>query len=45
MVQLTLPKNSTIRTGKTWPRPECTTNVRLAHAILMSTACHMENVG
>lgn len=28
MVQLTLPKNSTIRTGKTWPKPEGATNVR-----------------
>ena len=22
MVQLTLPKNSKVRTGKTWPKPE-----------------------
>ncbi len=28
MVQLTLPKNSRIRTGKTWPKPEGATNVR-----------------
>jgi len=28
MVQLTLPKNSTIRTGKTWPKPEGAKNVR-----------------
>jgi len=28
MVQLTLPKNSTIRTGKTWPKPKGATNVR-----------------
>ena len=28
MVQLTLPKNSTIRTGKTWPKPEGAANVR-----------------
>ena len=28
MVQLTLPKNSTIRTGKTWPKPEGATNIR-----------------
>ena len=28
MVQLTLPKNSRITTGKTWPRPEGATNVR-----------------
>ena len=28
MVQLTLPKNSKIRTGKTWPRPEGAKNVR-----------------
>ena len=28
MVQLTLPKNSTIRTGKTWPKPEGATNLR-----------------
>src|SRR5210317_2421836 len=28
MVQLTLPKNSTIRVGKTWPKPEGATNVR-----------------
>ena len=27
MVQFTLPKNSKIRTGKTWPRPD-TGNVR-----------------
>ena len=28
MVQLTLPKNSRIRTGKTWPKPEGATNIR-----------------
>jgi hypothetical protein len=28
MVQLTLPKNSTIRTGKTWPKTEGATNIR-----------------
>ena len=28
MVELTLPKNSRIRTGKTWPKPEGATNVR-----------------
>ena len=28
MVQFTLPKNSTIRTGKTWPKPEGAKNVR-----------------
>ncbi|WP_334195152.1 2Fe-2S iron-sulfur cluster-binding protein, partial [Pararhodobacter sp.] len=28
MVQLTLPKNSTIRTGKTWPKPAGATNLR-----------------
>ena len=28
MVQLTLPKNSRIQTGKTWPKPEGATNVR-----------------
>jgi succinate dehydrogenase / fumarate reductase iron-sulfur subunit len=28
MVQLTLPKNSQIRTGKTWPKPEGGKNVR-----------------
>ena len=28
MVQLTLPKNSRITTGKTWPKPEGATNVR-----------------
>ena len=28
MVQLTLPKNSKIMTGKTWPKPEGATNVR-----------------
>ena len=26
MVQLTLPKNSRITTGKTWPKPEGATN-------------------
>jgi hypothetical protein len=26
--QLTLPKNSQIRTGKTWPKPEGATNLR-----------------
>ncbi|WP_375689090.1 succinate dehydrogenase iron-sulfur subunit [Pseudooceanicola sp. LIPI14-2-Ac024] len=31
MVQLTLPKNSTIRTGKTWPKPDGATNVRAFH--------------
>ncbi|MEZ5675091.1 MAG: succinate dehydrogenase iron-sulfur subunit [Thalassovita sp.] len=28
MVQFTLPKNSKIKTGKTWPKPEGATNVR-----------------
>ncbi|MBC7158400.1 MAG: succinate dehydrogenase iron-sulfur subunit, partial [Rhodobacteraceae bacterium] len=28
MVQFTLPRNSTIRTGKTWPAPQGATNVR-----------------
>ena len=28
MAQLTLPKNSTIRVGKTWPKPEGATNTR-----------------
>ena len=28
MVQFTLPKNSQIRTGKTWPKPDGATNVR-----------------
>lgn len=28
MVQLTLPKNSRMTTGKTWPRPEGASNVR-----------------
>ena len=28
MVELTLPKNSRMVTGKTWPRPEGATNVR-----------------
>ena len=28
MVQLTLPKNSRIRTGKTWPKPAGATNIR-----------------
>ena len=28
MVQLTLPKNSRITTGKTWPKPDDATNVR-----------------
>ena len=28
MVQLTLPKNSKIMTGKTWPKPDGATNVR-----------------
>ena len=28
MVQFTLPKNSKITTGKTWPKPEGATNVR-----------------
>ena len=28
MVQFTLPKNSQIRVGKTWPRPEGATNVK-----------------
>jgi len=27
MVQLTLPKNSTIKSGKTWPKPEGATNL------------------
>ena len=28
MVELTLPKNSKISTGKTWPKPEGATNLR-----------------
>ncbi|MBN9035968.1 MAG: succinate dehydrogenase iron-sulfur subunit [Rhizobiales bacterium] len=28
MAELTLPKNSQIRTGKTWPKPEGATNIR-----------------
>lgn len=28
MVQLTLPKNSTITTGKTWPKPDGATNLK-----------------
>ena len=28
MVELTLPKNSRIKTGKTWPKPEGATNLR-----------------
>ena len=28
MVQLTLPKNSRMRTGKTWPKPEGAKNIR-----------------
>jgi len=28
MVQLTLPKNSRMVTGKTWPKPEGATNLR-----------------
>ncbi|MEM1006940.1 MAG: succinate dehydrogenase iron-sulfur subunit, partial [Pseudomonadota bacterium] len=28
MVQLTLPKNSRMTTGKTWPKPDGATNVR-----------------
>ena len=28
MVQLTLPKNSRVTTGKTWPKPSGATNVR-----------------
>ena len=28
MVQFTLPKNSKIRTGKTWPKPEGAKNLR-----------------
>ena len=28
MVELTLPKNSQIRQGKTWPKPEGATNLR-----------------
>ena len=28
MVQLTLPKNSQMRTGKTWPKPETGGNLR-----------------
>ena len=28
MVQLTLPKNSRMTTGKTWPKPEGATNLR-----------------
>jgi succinate dehydrogenase iron-sulfur subunit len=31
MVQLTLPKNSTISKGKTWPKPEGSTNLREFH--------------
>ena len=30
MVQLTLPKNSQIRTGKTWPKPAGAKNLRTA---------------
>lgn len=28
MVQFTLPKNSRMTTGKTWPKPEGATNIR-----------------
>ena len=28
MVQLRLPKNSRVLTGKTWPKPEGATNIR-----------------
>ena len=28
MVQLTLPKNSRMTSGKTWPKPEGATNLR-----------------
>ena len=28
MVQLTLPKNSQMRVGKTWPKPEGAKNIR-----------------
>ena len=28
MVALTLPKNSKVRQGKTWPKPEGATNLR-----------------
>ena len=28
MVQLTLPKNSRMTTGKTWPKPEGVTNIK-----------------
>ena len=28
MVQLTLPKNSRMTTGKTWPKPEGAKNLR-----------------
>lgn len=28
MVQLTLPKNSTVKTGKTWPKPDGATNLK-----------------
>ncbi len=28
MVELTLPKNSQIKAGKTWPKPEGATNLR-----------------
>ncbi|MFT5787722.1 MAG: succinate dehydrogenase / fumarate reductase iron-sulfur subunit, partial [Ascidiaceihabitans sp.] len=28
MVQLTLPKNSRMTVGKTWPKPEGATNLR-----------------
>jgi succinate dehydrogenase / fumarate reductase iron-sulfur subunit len=31
MVQLTLPKNSTISKGKTWPKPDGATNLREFH--------------
>jgi succinate dehydrogenase / fumarate reductase, iron-sulfur subunit len=31
MVQLTLPKNSTISKGKTWPKPQGATNLREFH--------------
>jgi succinate dehydrogenase / fumarate reductase iron-sulfur subunit len=31
MVQLTLPKNSRMTSGKTWPKPQGATNLREFH--------------
>ena len=31
MVELVLPKNSRIKPGKTWPKPEGSTNLREYH--------------